>query len=570
MIASLKKNGFAKDLIYLGLILVFSILISLPLFKGQFVCSSDYAGTLRNLLSMKQCFGHGQWVVRWVPQLYFGYGYPLFNFYPPLFYVLGALIADLGAGITVAYNLTLFIVLFLSGCTMYIFARELWGKEGGFVSAVAYLFAPYHIVDLYMRASGSETTSFVFLPLILWSFYKLQQTSLRRYIVFSALSCAGLLLTHNCISMIFFPLVPVYILLLFWPYSSYQRFISLLHSFLGLALGAGLAAFFWLPAFIEKKFVHMELMAQGNLNFKENFVYLKDLISPTWGKDLPYFGGPHMASRIGLVHAVLVLIVLFGFKKIIEQEPRLRRQILFFLVTLIGSIFFTLNYSMIVWEHVQVLQYLQFPSRFLTVVVLAVSVIAGGVVLLVQQKHRLKVIFVVVFAIFLTSFSYCHPRDTFICDLHLVNSDPNKFLSELIAQDGGDYIPIWVPNGLKGLPHSMSLQKLETLTQGGQVLDAQQISPLSYKFKVQSQHATVFCFHSFYFPGWTVKVDDHRMNILKDNPWGLIVFICPEGTHDVKIYFGTTQVRQIAKEITIVSLVLLILILLFPIPLEVL
>ncbi|MBF0571849.1 MAG: hypothetical protein HQL12_08275 [Candidatus Omnitrophica bacterium] len=513
---------------------------------------------------MKQCLGHGQWVVRWVPDLYFGYGYPLFNFYPPLFYILGAMIANIGAGITMAYDLSLFIILFLSGCAMYLFARELWGKQGGFVSATAYLFAPYHMVDLYMKAAGAETMSFIFLPLILWSFYKLQQTSLKRYIVYSALSCAGLLLTHNCTSIIFFPLVPFYILLLFWPYSSWQRWISLMHSFLVLALGVGLAAFFWLPAFVEKKFVHVELMGQGNLNFKENFVYFKDLISPGWGNNMPYFGSPHMVSRIGIVHGLLVLIVLLGFKKIVEHNPRLNRQIFFFLAALTGSIFLTINYSMVIWEHIRVLQYLQFPFRFLTVVVLAGSVIAGGVVLWVQQEHRFKVMFVAVVLIFLTNFSYCHPRDTFPCDLRLVKTDPGKFLSVLVPQDGGDYIPIWVKNGVKGLPSSMPLQKLQSFSKEGQVIDSTKRSPLRYRFMVQAQKVSIFCFNSFYFPGWTVKVDGHYVEVLTDNPWGFIIFPCPQGVHNVDIYFGTTPLRQMAKRITIGSLILLGLVFIFP------
>lgn len=38
-------------------------------------------------------------MVRWVPDAFFGYGYPVFNFYPPLFYILGALVADFGSGV---------------------------------------------------------------------------------------------------------------------------------------------------------------------------------------------------------------------------------------------------------------------------------------------------------------------------------------------------------------------------------------------------------------------------------------------------------------------------------------
>ncbi|MBF0490758.1 MAG: hypothetical protein HQL15_09140 [Candidatus Omnitrophica bacterium] len=513
---------------------------------------------------MKACLGHGQWMVRWVPDLYFGYGYPVFNFYPPVFYMLGALIADLGIGIVMAFNVSMFIVFFLSGCTMYLFARELWGREGGLISAMAYMFAPYHIVDLYVRTTAAETTSFIFLPLILWSFYKLQQTSRKRYVVFSSLSCAGLLLTHNITSIIFFPLAFVYIGLLYWPYSSYVRIMSLLRGFLALAVGTGLAAFFWLPAFVEKKFVHIDVLTKGSEDFHKNFLSLKQLVSPVWGYNLPHDVEPTMSCQVGLVHILMVLIVLMGIKKLAGQGAQLMAQGVFFMMVLAGAIFLTLPCSLVIWQHISLLQFLQFPFRFLILVVLAVSVIAGGIVVLAGPRNLFIISMAAGLMIFLANFSYCHPRATFNYDLSVTNTDPERILSNLVPQDGGDYIPIWVKNGLKGLPSSKPAQKLQALTDG-QVLDSNKISPLRYRFKVRSQQLSIFCFHSFYFPGWMVDVDGRGTNILKDNPLGLIIFQCPEGVHDVDIYFGTTPLRRTALEITVGSLVLLVLMLIFPV-----
>jgi len=554
----LKKKNLTQDVLYCCLILIFSILISLPLFKGQFIYSTDYAGTLMRLLSMQQSLGHGQWVVRWVPELYRGFGYPVFNFYPPLFYLLGTLMVNLGAGLVQAINLSLFLVILLSGLAMYLFARELWGREGGLVCAVAYLFAPYHIMDLYLRCAAAETASFVFMPLILWSFYKLKQRPRKRYIAYCALFCSGLLLTHNGISLIFIPLVLGYIMVLDWPYRSYENIRSLLQGLLAWGIGLGLAAFFWLPAFVEKKFVHVEFLSQGNLNFKENFVNFKELVSPVWNHDMPYFAGAQEFCRIGLVHGLMVLIVVLGFRKIVLQEPRLRAQILFFAAVVLGGIFLILPCSLPIWEHIQVLQFLQFPFRFLTLVVLAGSVLAGGIILLFGQEHRLKACFVIVLVIFSTNFYYCHPRGTVKCNLKLVKVDPDRYLSELCQQDGGEYIPIWVKEGPKKLPEFMPLQKLEPLTKGGQVIDTEKVSPWHYRFTVLAQEGSIFCYKSFYFPGWVVKTEGREIRILKDNPYGLITFQCPAGIHHVEIYFRTTPLHQAAQAISAFFLILLI------------
>jgi hypothetical protein len=263
------------------------------------------------------------------------------------------------------------------------------------------------------------------------------------------------------------------------------------------------------------------------------------------------------------VHYVLVLIVLLGFKRIVLQDPRLRKQILFFVLVLMGAIFFTLPYSTFIWEHIQILRYLQFPCRFLTLVVLAGSFIAGGVVLLVQQKHRLIVAIITAVVIFGANFYYCHPRDTFICDLKEVKSDPDKYLADLVSQDTNEFIPIWVENGAKSLPPYAPSEKLQAYTEGAQVLDSREISPLRYKFRVLAEGDSIFLFHGFYYPGWVVKVDNKGVEIVKDNPLGLITFECQEGLHDVEIYFGTTRLRQIAQGITITSLGALVLIGLF-------
>ena len=552
---SLDHKGISRDLLYCSLILVFSILICLPLFSGQFQRTDDYAGTLMRLLSMKQCLGQGQWVVRWVPQLYGGFGYPLFNFYPPLFYLLGVLIAQLGGGIVVAVNLSLFVVVLFSGLAMYLFAGACWGREGGFIAATAYLFAPYHIVDLYLRGAAAEVSAFVFLPLILWSFYQLSQTSRWRYFLCSAFACAALLLTHNCISLIVFPWLPIYIFILYWPYSFSGRWLSLFKSLLALAFGVALAAFFWLPALIEKRFVQLEHLTQGYLNVMNNFVTVNDLLGLPWGNRMPFFVDQHKFCQIGLVHLLLLLAVLIGIRKIVLQVPRFKIQLVFLSVLLAGAIVHMLTLSRSIWEAVHILQFLQFPFRLLTIVVFTTSFLAGGFVLLVSPKHRFMAGLIVAAVILLTNVFYCHPWGMFKCDLRFAQSDPDRFLSKLVAQDGAEYLPV----GVKILPKFMPLVKLAALSGKAELLETKEITPLHYQFMVVVEHAPLFCFKSFYFPGWVVKIDGHEVDILKDNPFGVITFSCPQGVHQVEVYFGPTPLRQWAGLISIFSLCFLLL-----------
>ena len=74
-----------KDLLVL-------ILICLPAFallfqRGYFSMHDDLQATRQ--LELNKCFVDGQVPCRWVPDLGYGFGYPLFNYYPSLPYLIG-------------------------------------------------------------------------------------------------------------------------------------------------------------------------------------------------------------------------------------------------------------------------------------------------------------------------------------------------------------------------------------------------------------------------------------------------------------------------------------------------
>ena len=99
-------------------------------------------------LQMEKCFTDGQFPCRWVPDMGYGYGYPLFNFYPPLPYYVGQVFRWMGFPFTTTVNLTFALQFFLSGAAMFVLASSLWGPWGGLLSSVFYIWAPYHAVDI--------------------------------------------------------------------------------------------------------------------------------------------------------------------------------------------------------------------------------------------------------------------------------------------------------------------------------------------------------------------------------------------------------------------------------------
>ena len=202
-----------KNLIVVLIILFASILASLPIAKpGLYTIHDDQQ--VARLFVFDQALKAGQFPVRWVDGLGFGFGYPLFVFYPPFVYMLGEIFHLLGFGFIDSVKIVFFLGIFGSGLAMYIFARELFGKLPGAVSALFYMFVPYRALDIYIRGALAESFSFVWLPLILWSFWKLTSTGKKKYLLLSSAFLALLMITHNLIFLPFMLILPFYLLFL--------------------------------------------------------------------------------------------------------------------------------------------------------------------------------------------------------------------------------------------------------------------------------------------------------------------------------------------------------------------
>src|SRR3989338_8008808 len=98
-----------------------------PLFSAGFF-PMHYNAQVARVHEMKKAFLEGQFPVRWVADLGYGYGYPIFNFYSPLAYYVGGFFNILGFDALTATKIMIILGILLSGVFMYLLAREFWGK----------------------------------------------------------------------------------------------------------------------------------------------------------------------------------------------------------------------------------------------------------------------------------------------------------------------------------------------------------------------------------------------------------------------------------------------------------
>ncbi|MGH2352633.1 MAG: hypothetical protein ACRDI2_21210, partial [Chloroflexota bacterium] len=88
---------------------------------------------------------HGVWYPRWVPDLFMGYGYPVFNYYAPGFYYLALLLrAVLRLDVWDGYRAAGVVAALLGAAGTYTLAVALWRRASlGIVAALAVLYGPY-------------------------------------------------------------------------------------------------------------------------------------------------------------------------------------------------------------------------------------------------------------------------------------------------------------------------------------------------------------------------------------------------------------------------------------------
>src|SRR3989338_6804283 len=149
------------------LVVALSFVTILPLIANGFFPMHDDTQPAR-LYEMAQALADGQFPVRWVRDLGYGYGYPLFNFYAPFPYYIGALFNLLGLGAISSAKIMMGIGMVLSGITMYILVKKITSRvDAAIVASCAYLLAPYHASLLYVRGAIGEMYAYAFVPLAL-------------------------------------------------------------------------------------------------------------------------------------------------------------------------------------------------------------------------------------------------------------------------------------------------------------------------------------------------------------------------------------------------------------------
>ena len=190
-----------------------------PLISLGLPHSEDGPLHLIKLILLDYNLRQGTLFPRWIPELLLGFSYPVFGFYGPTSYYLAEAFRLLGMGSYAAMSTAFVVFLLVGGFGMYRLAFDVFGSQqrwAALIAAVAYLYAPYFLTNVYVRGAIAEAGAQALLPWIFWSFGQLVKSDQpTHYVLPAALSLGGLATMHN-ITMLFAPLALLGYVSLLW------------------------------------------------------------------------------------------------------------------------------------------------------------------------------------------------------------------------------------------------------------------------------------------------------------------------------------------------------------------
>ena len=523
-------------------------------------------------------------LARWQPDLIYGYGSPLFTFYPPLSAILLTLLYWLvGQQAAVAINLLFALCLLIGAVGMFGLGRALAGESGGLLATAVYTFSPHLAAQIYSRGSTSNSLALALVPLVAWLILRLAERPSARRVAAAALSLALLMLSHTAASLLLLGPLLVWggvALLASNKGSIRRRWLAWAGLF---GLGLALSAFAWLPALTE---IHVTRYAAEAAN-----VFYGDHFTSLWrwpGQAVAGLRGAFLPKTVGLTTLLLGVggTAVSGFSLwrwwgVRAERPFHRREALFFTAGVLGwtVLFLTTPASDLLWRLVTPLQNLQFPWRLLDVPAFFLPL--AGLSLLRTVRHsvlsqthsvsrartpvrraRWQILGLSAAALlsYVNLIPYLYPprqadlpaRPT-LADVTAVQQKYQIIGLTAWGEYSDASVQDWPPGPLFANADAGATlaQKLVTAVPPNS-LTTQQSDPWQANWQSNFTQAQTLTWAVHYFPGWQAQLDGAPLPVAPDEN-GRLQLTLPAGAHTLALKFGRTPIRRVADLFSIVG-----------------
>ena len=539
---------------------------------------------------------------RWLPDLYLGFGYPVFSFYSPLAYLTVVLAGDItGTTVDVAVRVTMVVTVLFGALGTFLLARSLvapgsrhdpWTTTVASLSGVGMMVAsPYpFITNLFFRGDLPEAMALAWLP---WFWLALRGLVTRRNadgrdvsgIVASGLAGAALILTHQLSALI--AAAVAVIVVIGSCRSSSVRTTTQLVAFAG-TVAIGITALFWMPLLADAPSVRLDAVGHAVTEVLDRLSPVTAPVRWVW----PYPHGWDPASKRAPGGPVLpgitqlVVVVLFAGLLLIRRVRRSSVQdagngVLF---TVFGVVlvpwFLNLQISGAIWEAVGALRFIQFPWRLIGPLSLGVAMATAVVVARLPRMPGVVLAFVLVASMWAETLTgLVHPVPTadgrMFDDDAMVDADyAFDRWGASTTTGGGEFTPREVdirrPDGSLGgavrldrvAPPGAWIGGFVMVPDGQSRVTSLQGDALRFRSVVETEGSgATIAIHQLAFPGWRATVDGLPVALRPQGevegsgvaPGYLLVDVGP-GRHEVAVWFGPTLPRLAGDTVSFLAI----------------
>ena len=567
-----------------------ALFVVLPLLQPGLPGTADAPIHFYRTLEFAHSWGAGVAYPRWSPHLAYGYGLPLWDFAPPLPYLI-----PLGlqlTGLSLEASLKAMVLLTALGYALgaYLFVRDNLGGKAGLVAAAVYLLAPFALREVLLYGGNyPQYLAIGLFPWVLWAIGRVYRHSHWFNMLLAAFLFGAVILTHLFHALVLAPVAAGYAVVLWLGHRHDegqdprpQRRLAAVAA--GLGMGLLWTTFFWLPALIERKWTHAVEDAYISVSpFFLRFLNWHELLA--WPQPLDtQAANPWVPFSLGIATLILSAMGLLGLLRH-RRSGSLLAQGIFFVSLLALCMFMVLPASEPLWRDVPFLAVAEFPWRLLGLANLSLAFLAGASIGIfspvsgegVSQKPPstrspsakehlpTAVSLVAALAVLLGSAVYLYPFAPFahygdtLADMASFEMATRTIGSTTV----GEYLPRWVETvpttsplaqALAQSTSEVDIARIKKLDRAslpeGATAQATEHTNISHGYRFDSPRPFQARFLTYYFPGWRAWVDGQPVSIVIEPGSGFITVPIPSGSHDVRLRFGDTPLRTASNLIT--------------------
>jgi len=582
-----------KLIIFVVLMMVF-FASSWSFFRSDFFLVHDFTHGAR-IVEMHKALVDGHFPVRWSSDLGYGYGMPLFEFYAPLPYYVGAFFYEIGFSLIDSIKLLFLISTLVVLIGSYKLGKSLFGSLGGLLVASAVTLAPYRAVNLFVRGAISELWGIMALPFILYGIIKVVGDDGKAVFgkkqswLILLISLLVLLLSHNLTSLIFLPLSilfgGIYLILETQKQKTENKKQFFIKNFLILfgvyLLAVLMSSFYLLPAIMEKGFTRLEQAIVGNyFDYNLHFLYIKQFFEVNWKyggsswgpyDDVSFYLGTGQLLAFGISALLFAKRISKNISLKIGQIITANGLYLTTLFLLAFSALMTLNRSKLIWDSISIFSFIQFPWRWLSAVIVFLSIAIGFIVKFIKGKfHQYLFSGVLILIIIFSNYKFFQPEkfledtsDYYYSDIAKIRNKMSETLPDYIPAQVKtvEIIPVAQEDAVLGCEVAREYSGINIQILGDRnnycEFEFTKITNKTHKklVEVELPQKTMLEFAVLDFPGWTAEVDGVVVGKGVSNSGTILVPVEP-GKHQVGLEFKDTKVRSISDRISVFGLVI--------------